>query len=81
MEPDLRPENRAASAGFLHPARVGYDDRGIRSAPMAERFTLTVNGAAHTVEVDDPSMPLLYALRDELKLSNPRFGFRKPELP
>jgi len=41
---------------------------------MAERFTLTVNGAAHTVEVDDPSMPLLYALRDELQLNNPRFG-------
>jgi nicotinate dehydrogenase subunit A len=41
---------------------------------MAERVTLNVNGEAHTVEVDDPSMPLLYALRDELQLSNPRFG-------
>jgi nicotinate dehydrogenase subunit A len=41
---------------------------------MTERFTLTVNGEAHTVEVDDPSMPLLYALRDDLGLSNPRFG-------
>ena len=41
---------------------------------MAERFTLNVNGQAHTVEIDDPAMPLLYALRDELGLSNPRFG-------
>jgi nicotinate dehydrogenase subunit A len=41
---------------------------------MAERFTLNVNGEAHTVEIDDPSMPLLYALRDELHLNNPRFG-------
>ena len=41
---------------------------------MAERFTLNVNGSAHTVAVDDPAMPLLYALRDELNLNNPRFG-------
>jgi aerobic-type carbon monoxide dehydrogenase small subunit (CoxS/CutS family) len=26
------------------------------------------------IEVDDPGMPLLYALRDDLGLSNPRFG-------
>ena len=41
---------------------------------MAERISLNVNGQAHMVEVDDPSMPLLYALRDELEMSNPRFG-------
>ena len=41
---------------------------------MAERFTLNVNGQPHQVEVDDPQMPLLYALRDELGLSNPHFG-------
>ncbi len=38
------------------------------------RFSLNVNGTAHEVEVDDPFMPLLYALRDDLNLSNPRFG-------
>jgi nicotinate dehydrogenase subunit A len=27
-----------------------------------------------TIEVDDPDMPLLYALRDDLGLNNPRFG-------
>src|SRR5437588_3862591 len=41
---------------------------------MSERVVLNVNGATHTVEVDDPGMPLLYALRDELGLNNPRFG-------
>jgi aerobic-type carbon monoxide dehydrogenase small subunit (CoxS/CutS family) len=41
---------------------------------MTERLTLTVNGETHTVEVDDPGMPLLYALRDELGMNNPRFG-------
>ncbi len=38
------------------------------------QLTLHVNGKAQAVEVDDPDMPLLYALRDDLKLSNPRFG-------
>ena len=37
-------------------------------------FTLNVDGASRTITVDDPAMPLLYALRDELKLNNPRFG-------
>jgi len=40
---------------------------------MAERFTLKVNGQTHTVEAD-PEMPLLYALRDDLGMSNPHFG-------
>jgi nicotinate dehydrogenase subunit A len=41
---------------------------------MAETFSLNVNGTNHVVEVDDAAMPLLYALRDELELNNPRFG-------
>ena len=41
---------------------------------MVERVRLNVNGVVHEVEVDDPGMPLLYALRDELGLNNPRFG-------
>jgi nicotinate dehydrogenase subunit A len=41
---------------------------------MAEEFTFTVDGATRTIMVDDPTMPLLYALRDELQLNNPRFG-------
>ncbi len=40
---------------------------------MAERIALNVNGKSHTVDVD-PDMPLLYALRNDLGLSNPHFG-------
>ena len=36
-------------------------------------ITLTVNGRAHTVDVD-PSTPLLYVLRNDLGLHGPRFG-------
>jgi aerobic-type carbon monoxide dehydrogenase small subunit (CoxS/CutS family) len=37
------------------------------------RITLTVDERAHTLDID-PQMPLLYALRGELGLNNPRFG-------
>ena len=40
---------------------------------MNKRFSLNVNGASHTVDVD-PDMPLLYALRDDLTMNNPHFG-------
>ena len=40
---------------------------------MAETFTLHVNGKTHRVEAE-PDMPLLYALRDDLALNNPKFG-------
>jgi nicotinate dehydrogenase subunit A len=40
---------------------------------MAQVFSLTVNGKTTAVEAS-PEMPLLYALRNELGLSNPRFG-------
>jgi nicotinate dehydrogenase subunit A len=36
-------------------------------------FTLNVNGKDHTIDVD-PDTPLLYALRNELGLRNPKFG-------
>jgi nicotinate dehydrogenase subunit A len=38
------------------------------------KLTLTVDGQARAIEIDDPDMPLLYALRDDLALNNPRFG-------
>src|SRR5450432_2200382 len=38
------------------------------------QLPLHVNGKAQMIEVDDPGMPLLYALRDDLGLSNPKFG-------
>ena len=38
------------------------------------KITLTVNGKSATLNADDPQMPLLYALRDDLGLRGPRFG-------
>jgi nicotinate dehydrogenase subunit A len=36
--------------------------------------TLRVNGERVSLAIDDPDMPLLYALRDNLGLHGPRFG-------
>ena len=41
---------------------------------MAKNLQLTVNGKSHDLRVDDPQMPLLYALRNDLDLHGPRFG-------
>ena len=38
------------------------------------KITLNVNGKPTTVNADDPQMPLLYALRDDVDLHGPRFG-------
>lgn len=40
---------------------------------MNKRFDLNVDGKSHALDVD-PAMPLLYALRDDLGLKNPKFG-------
>jgi len=41
---------------------------------MAQIIKLKVNGTARELHVDDPQMPLLYALRDELGLHGLHFG-------
>jgi len=41
---------------------------------MPKTIPLHVNGRPTRVTVDDPDMPLLYALRDNLGLHGPRFG-------
>lgn len=41
---------------------------------MSQTLNLHVNGRTVPVTVDDPNMPLLYALRDDLGLHGPRFG-------
>ena len=41
---------------------------------MAKNIQLTVNGKSHDLRVDDPQMPLLYALRNDLDLHGARFG-------
>jgi nicotinate dehydrogenase subunit A len=39
---------------------------------MAQRVALNVNGRAVEIGVDDPDMPLLHALRNDLGLHRPR---------
>ena len=41
---------------------------------MARSIPLNVNGKSVKIDADDPDMPLLYALRDNLGLHGPRFG-------
>jgi len=41
---------------------------------MATTIKLTVNGKPEVLHADDPSMPLLYALRDQLGLHGLHFG-------
>jgi nicotinate dehydrogenase subunit A len=40
----------------------------------AKTISLHINGQAKQVTVNDPDMPLLYVLRDNLGLRGPRFG-------
>src|SRR5581483_1310793 len=40
---------------------------------MTQKYSINVNGKTQTVDAD-PDMPLLYALRDDLGMSNPHFG-------
>jgi nicotinate dehydrogenase subunit A len=39
-----------------------------------QSISLNVNGKAQRLTIDDPAMPLLYALRNDLGLHGPRFG-------
>jgi nicotinate dehydrogenase subunit A len=41
---------------------------------VAETIPFILNGRPVTVQVDDREMPLLYALRDDAGLHDPRFG-------
>ncbi|MBX3015754.1 MAG: (2Fe-2S)-binding protein, partial [Caldilineaceae bacterium] len=40
---------------------------------IADQIALTVNGTTHTLSID-PETPLLYALRNDLGLTGPKFG-------
>jgi len=44
-----------------------------REDALAKRIELNVNNTRHTIEAE-PDMPLLYALRDDLGMKDPRFG-------
>jgi hypothetical protein len=39
-----------------------------------ERISLNVNNKSYDLEVD-PNMPLLYALRNDLDVTGPKFGY------
>src|ERR1700761_1481522 len=41
---------------------------------MSQKLTLDIDGKTHQVDLQDPTKPLLYVLRDEIGLNNPRFG-------
>jgi nicotinate dehydrogenase subunit A len=41
---------------------------------MATTINFNLNGRQRSVRVDDPEMPLLYALRNDLDQHGPRFG-------
>ncbi|MBP0465622.1 (2Fe-2S)-binding protein [Roseomonas sp. PWR1] len=41
---------------------------------MTQTVAMTVNGRAVTVTVDDPQMPLLYALRNDVGVGGPHYG-------
>jgi nicotinate dehydrogenase subunit A len=41
---------------------------------MPSKIALSVNGKSVEIAPDDPDMPLLYALRNDLELHGPRFG-------
>jgi nicotinate dehydrogenase subunit A len=38
------------------------------------KFNFDLNGKPASITTDDPQMPLLYALRDDLSMHGPRFG-------
>ena len=42
--------------------------------PKNESYQLTVNGARQAVDVDDPTTPLLWVLRDVLGLTGTKYG-------
>jgi nicotinate dehydrogenase subunit A len=46
----------------------------VQANAAKKKMLLNVNGHTATFEVDDPAMPLLYALRNDLALRGPRFG-------
>ena len=41
---------------------------------VAKRISFGVDGRTRTVIADDPDMPLLYALRNDLGVTGPKFG-------
>src|SRR5436309_5731901 len=72
------PEAAPVWRAYRGTARLSAFKRALRPQPgrttMAQRKSLNVNGKSVRITIDDPEMPLLYALRDNLALRGPRFG-------
>src|SRR5580658_2481533 len=64
----------ASEAGCFERLSFGRVLRADYGGRCMTGIQLTVNGKAVLVSVDDPNVPLLYVLRDELALHGPRFG-------
>ena len=47
---------------------------GRRGDTTTMKLSFTLNGKPEACTVDDPDMPLLYALRDDFRFRGPRFG-------
>jgi nicotinate dehydrogenase subunit A len=46
----------------------------LRREAVTKNVSLNINGHTATIQTEDPAMPLLYALRNDLGLHGPRFG-------
>jgi nicotinate dehydrogenase subunit A len=66
----LTPRHACAKTAEQQPKPTGAREE----ITMAKTKSLTVNGRRVSVQYDDPEMPLLYLLRDNLGLHGPRFG-------
>jgi nicotinate dehydrogenase subunit A len=71
---DVRNDNSHHLRPRQHRARAGFDTRGVTLTAGTQSISLDVNGRAVRLTIDDPAMPLLYALRNDLGLHGPRFG-------
>jgi nicotinate dehydrogenase subunit A len=71
--PSLYPQSvgQRRAANIRDRAETPLNAKG--ATRMTQKFTLNVNGNAHTIDAD-PDMPLLYALRNDIGLNNPPFG-------
>ena len=51
-----------------------FTNREVTMTAAMQSISLDVNGRTVRLTIDDPAMPLLYALRNDLGLHGPRFG-------
>jgi nicotinate dehydrogenase subunit A len=71
----VAPNSFGRGAPGICDRRGQEQNGGVSSGEEASmKLALNVNGKPASVVADDPKMPLLYALRDNLGLRGPRFG-------